>query len=304
MSSSTKSKSPIVNFWAKLYNAAPKIYFPGTKFDIGFTILSAIFMLCVRLSAQHFWTTILGYDIANPMIPEIIVFTSSAVHSCILVPSLWYVLLDQPYIPSAPIANAPQYYKDASIALLSLCSGYMFYDFMFILIDHDFNVPSSEYPFIGHHFATFFYMNGVRIMGSGHISAMTLMWSGEWTNPIHNLHSASKYLITMAPDDSLWHVVTPYIEFIFAFFYFIFRGFIGPAQIVHIAYDMWTKEGRKNVPLKVSVFLIPLCSGVIIGSIPWTIEAYEMMMDGLELKYHRNWDYGPKYAEYALRAEL
>ena len=42
---STKNDVPfLMKFWGGLYNAAPKIYIPGTEFDIGFILLSALFL--------------------------------------------------------------------------------------------------------------------------------------------------------------------------------------------------------------------------------------------------------------------
>lgn len=284
-----------MKFWGGLYNAAPKIYIPGTEFDIGFILLSALFISCVRFSSEYIWSEIFGFDLSNKMVFKMAAFSTSAFHSCMLVPSLWPVLLDQPYIPSAPIKNAPQYYKDASTALLSLCSGYMVYDFIFMMKNSGWTIESKDIPFLGHHVATLLYMCGVRVMGSAHISAMALMWSGEFTNPIHSFHSISRFAIQLADDDSFWHLINPYVEFSFAVLYLFFRALVGPLQIVHISYDLLTKEGRKNVPWYVSLFLIPLCSGIIIGSIPWTMESWEMMKDGLDVKYHRDWDYGPGY---------
>ena len=288
----TKEDIPfLMKFWAGLYNAAPKVYFPGTKFDIGFIILSTIFMISCRSLNEYIIYDVYGFEI-NKMSKEIVSYVTSATHSCMLVPSLWPVLRNQPYIPSAPIKDTPQYYKDATTALLSLCSGYMVYDFIYMFIKNGWTFVPSELPFLAHHIVTLIYMNGVRVMGSAHISAMTLMWSGEFTNPIHNLHNVSRFMIQLAGDDSFWHVINPYVELSFAVLYAFFRAIVGPAQIFHISYDLLTKEGRKNVPVAVSMFLIPLCSGIIIGSIPWTVEAWDMIKDGLEVKYHKDWDYG------------
>ena len=293
---STKKDIPfLMKFWGSLYNAAPKVYVPGTKFDIGFLILSALFMTCVRFTHRYIFSEIFGFDLTNPKVAAMVIYASSATHSCMLVPSLWYVLRDQPYVPSAPIKNAPQYYKDATTALLQLCSGYMVYDFIYMLKDDGWTLATDNIAFAAHHVVTLAFMSAVRVMGSGHISAMTLMWSGEFTNPIHNAHNISRFAIQLVGEDSFWHVINPYIEYIFALVYTFFRAVVGPLQVVHITYDLMTKEGRKNVPWYVSIFLIPLCSGILIGSIPWTSEAYEMAKDGLNVKYHRDFDHGPAY---------
>ena len=40
---------------------------------------------------------------------------------------------------------------------------------------------------------------------------------------------------------------------------------------------------------------LPMCWGVLIGSIPWIKEGVEMLSDGLVLKYHKDYDYGDAY---------
>lgn len=281
-----------MKLWGGLYNATPKICIPGTNLDIGFALLSSLLMTAVRFTQEYIFSEILGFDLMNPKAHRMAIFASSATHSCLLVPALWSVLCDQPYVPSASIKNAPQYYKDATNALLSLCSGYMLYDFFFMVKDAGWTLKPDDIAFAGHHVVTLVYMSGVRVMGAGHISAMTLMWSGEFTNPIHNLHNISRFAIQLTDEDSFWHVINPYIELVFAVMYTFFRALVGPMQIIHLSYDLLTKEGRKNVPWYVSAFLIPMCSGIIIGSIPWTIESWDMMKDGLNVKYHKDYDYG------------
>ncbi len=221
--------------------------------------------------------------------------TTSSCHSLVLVPSLWAALRDQPYKPSASISSAPQYYKDAVTALLSFCTGYMVYDFIFMLYVNNWSVDPGDIPFMAHHVVTTLYMSQVRVLEAGHISAMTLMWSGEFSNPLQNGHTVTRFAIQMAEDGTLWHIVHPFVEFIFAVVYFVFRAFVGPVQIIHITYDLLTKDGRKTIPLYISIGWIIMIWGIILGSIPWTKECYEMAMDGLEVKYHKGYDYGPGY---------
>eukprot|EP00553_Chaetoceros_curvisetus_P003665 CAMPEP_0204635038 /NCGR_PEP_ID=MMETSP0717-20131115/30627_1 /ASSEMBLY_ACC=CAM_ASM_000666 /TAXON_ID=230516 /ORGANISM="Chaetoceros curvisetus" /LENGTH=166 /DNA_ID=CAMNT_0051653657 /DNA_START=1 /DNA_END=501 /DNA_ORIENTATION=+ len=156
-------------------------------------------------------------------------------------------------------------------------------------------IVPDDIPFLGHHVVTTLYMSQVRVLEAGHISAMTLMWSGEFSNPLQNGHVITRFAIQMTEDGTLWHIVHPFLELMFAIVYFVFRALLGPVQIAHITYDLLTREGRKNIPLYISIGWIIMIWGILIGSIPWTKECYEMALDGLEVKYHKDYDYGPGY---------
>lgn len=295
MASSEKEIPFLLKVWGGLYNAVPNLYIPGTKFEIGFTIVSCIVISCIRLSMDLVYTKLFNFGPENPRTADMSSCTASAIHSLLLVPALWSVLRDQPYKPTAPIAGSPKYYQDAVTALLQLCTGYMFYDFIFLLKAGGGKIEPDMIPFAAHHIVTVIYMSQTRVIGAGHISAMTLMWSGEFTNPIQNSHNVSRFAIQMAHESAMWHTLHPIIEFTYAFFYFIFRAFVGPMQIIHISYELLTKEGRKNIPLKIGIVWIILIWGIILGSIPWVLESLDMVKDGLVVKYHKDYDYGPRY---------
>jgi hypothetical protein len=70
---------------------------------------------------------------------------------------------------------------------------------------------------------------------------------------------------------------------------------VGPLQIIHISYDLLTQEGRKNIPLYIGIIWIIMIWGIILGSMPWTVESIEMAMDGLQVKYNETYNYGPRY---------
>jgi hypothetical protein len=47
---------------------------------------------------------------------------------------------------------------------------------------------------------------------------------------------------------------------------------------LHLMYDLlFTKEGRRNVPVSLSVFWIAISWGILIGSIPWMKTAVEIL---------------------------
>jgi hypothetical protein len=289
--------SNLIDIWVRVYNGSPKIFIPGTKFDVCFTILSTLCLSVVRALSTFIYIRIFNFDPTNRRTLEMAASTTSAIHSLLLVPVLWQLLRDQPFVPSAPIANAPQRYKDGVTAMLQLCTGYMIYDFIFMMKLEGWTIHADDLAFVAHHFVTIFVMTQTRILGAGHVFTMNLMWSGEWTNPLQNLLYVTKYAIQMTPDDSFVHMIHPYVEMAYALFYLFFRAVVGPGLIVINTFDLlFTKEGRKNIPFKVSLLWCPMTAGIIIGSIPWTIEAYDMIMDGLgNVKYHKDFDYGPRF---------
>ena len=294
----TKETEPVpslMKFWGGLYNAVPKLKIPGTQFPIGFTIVCTIFFSSTRFFYTFLHTEIFGFNFANPKTRDMIACSTSLTHSLLLVPALWQVLRSQPYTPTAPIANTPKYYQDNVTALLSMCTGYMFYDFIFMLARNNWSLHTEDIAFAAHHFVTVAYMSQTRVLGAGHISAMGLMFTGEFTNPMQNSHAITRFAIQMAGDDSLWHAIHPYVEYIYAVSYFFFRSVVGPLQIIHISYDLLTKEGRKHIPLYIGIVWIIMIWGIILGSYPWTLESFEMVKDGLEVKYHTSYEYGPRY---------
>jgi len=288
---------PLVRLWGNLYATLPKVYIPNTNFAIGLTLYSAFFFSSLRFFYDYVYVTILEFPSEHPKTKYMAACTVSLTHSLLLVPALWQVLRSQPYKPSAKIDGTPLYYQNAVTALLQLCTGYMLYDPIFIIKDNSWSVHSDDVPFLLHHLVTIIYMSQVRILGAGHISAMTMMFSGEVTNPFQSTDSVVRFAIQLAKPGSVWHVIHPYVEYVFAFSYAFVRSIVGPLQILHIAYDLLlTREGRSNVKPYISVVWIILLSAIIVGSIPWIEDCVEMVRDGVEVvKYDSSYDYGPKF---------
>lgn len=141
--------------------------------------------------------------------------------------------------------------------------------------------------FIAHHLATTFYMTSARWLGSGHMSAMSLMLLGEVTAPIMNLRRLANAAVRLEEAASFakqqqnlgWLVsLRPIINVVYAFLYIFFRAVAGPLCAVHLVYDLLcTRNGRKNVPMHVSIFWVALCGGVLVGSIPWIKETWQIV---------------------------
>lgn len=123
--------------------------------------------------------------------------------------------------------------------------------------------------FLAHHAATVLYMTSTRLIRAGHMSAMMLMFLGELTAPIMNLLRISNTAATLGTANWLL-VLHPLIEYSFALLYVCSRVFAGPACAVHLTGTLlFTKEGRKNVPVQLSIVWLAMCWGVMIGSLPW-----------------------------------
>merc|ERR1719203_1683672 len=70
-----------------------------------------------------------------------------------------------------------------------------------------------------------------------------------------------------------------YIEITFAIFYFFFRTVVGPVCASYNVYDLlFTKDGRKNIPVGLSIFWCVSSWGVLIGSIPWIVDCYNSIL--------------------------
>ena len=49
------------------------------------------------------------------------------------------------------------------------------------------------------------------------------------------------------------------------------------------------------IPKYISIPWVVMIWGIILGSIPWTMEALDKVKDGLQVKYHKGYDYGPGF---------
>jgi hypothetical protein len=290
----TKAQTPphsslILRFWATLYDKTPKLYVLK-DFDINFTLVSAFFLFGIRLIGE----ALFSYWPSGKRRTDAAAAVASIVHAVVLCTSLGVLLWSlQPYSPSGKTSA-----KDtAATALLQFCTGYMLYDSLGIVRDNWSigGLNAADCIFLAHHVATAFCMNSCRIVGAGHHSMLMLMFLGEITNPLGSLHSITKYAIQVEGPHTIWHALHPYVEWIFAVTYAITRALIAPAFLLHMTFDLLLR-GQKNVPILLSLFWLFLMWGVMLGSLPWTMEAIEMAQDGIRVvKYGVDFEYGTRY---------
>lgn len=146
------------------------------------------------------------------------------------------------------------------------------YDIVFsILVPKMGNLlEGDDWVFLVHHIVTSIYMTSTRFIGAGHQSAMICMLLGEATNPFHNLYYFLQEAMKLSCcNGSLAQTILDIDTFMFASTYVIIRALVAPPILMfHVSYDL-LMNGRKNIPIWVSLIWILLIWGVSIGSYPW-----------------------------------
>ena len=157
--------------------------------------------------------------------------------------------------------------------------------------------PDFEMLCLGHHLATSLYMISARVVGAGHLSAMMMIFCGEISNPFMNALFVTRFAIKLSCcNGPNMHALHTLLEPLYAFVYVYFRLILGPLASVHLTWDLiFDPRGRKNVPVQLSLVWVTMVWAVIFGSGPFIQEAVDMLSDGLELKYHKDYDYGERY---------
>ena len=276
--------------WVKLYNAVPHLVsFPFTTISMTFSLCCGLFLLCARLLILRILIQIGWPDVLETVL--VAENLSAVVHSSILCPTLLVLLLKQPYKPVGLLSNHPKWWQDASSAMIELTTGYMIYDGLTSLIYRNYvytpglfsiTIPTADYAFMGHHIATVLYMVSSRIIGAGHMSTMMAMYLGEFTNPAQNIMLSIIEAMKLGEccAGPLLLSFNPYIRFIYGLLYASIRIFIAPCVFLHIsAVALFSKEGRKNIPIGLSILWVALLWGVTIGAIPWMYEAVDIVRD-------------------------
>jgi len=122
--------------------------------------------------------------------------------------------------------------------------------------------------------------------GAGHMSAMIIMFFGEVTNPAQNTRSSLKVLLTLGPTvqgyfsfETIQNVLFPLVDFVYALMYSLVRVILNPYLNILITYDfLFTKGGRGRMSLPLSLSLLFMLWGVTIGTVPWMIEAVQIVL--------------------------
>lgn len=263
-----------------LYNASPRVCFPGTKLDVGFMLCWMVVFIVARLVTfqilvHHYaWP---AHAVGTMNVCSCIV--SSVLHATNLIPLTYICMTTQtPYNPSASLKSHPQWWQDTVDAVLQLSMGYMMYDTAFLCLragDDNFAI------FLAHHILCFFYMGTCRIYGAGHSSAMTCMFFGELTNHFFNLSACYGHAeaagMALSP---FWQNVQQPNEVFLALLYLPDRFIISPILGIYMSWNLLTStEGRKYVPLVVRLIWVSTMFLVIYGSIGHGVMYYNVLKE-------------------------
>ena len=263
-----KMKFPyILRPWIYAYRLTPKLYIPGTKVDINFSLLITLLLSVTRLTFRQ-----VLYHWGWPVGASDTYFTSaccvSVCTSSLMLPGLASLLLSQKYVPSGRLQPSPLWYQDGTHALIGFCTGYMIYDSILGYVVETWQtgigpvLSIDDWTYLVHHILTTLYMLSARIAGAGHMSALILIFIGEFSAPIMNLHFILEKACVQYKDISWLPTVFAYNEQLFSLIYIVCRVVVSPFVIAHISYDLlFTKNGRKDVPVWLSMSWMPMCWG-------------------------------------------
>ena len=253
--------------WVSLYRSTPKVNIPRTQVDVSFSLRWAVGFSILRLFFRQvlYW---FGWPAGETDTYFASACLASFCHSTMILPGLAAVLLSQKYVPSGKIDSSPQWYQDATHSLMGFCTGYMIYDSIMGYVVETWQpgvgpvLSSDDWLYLGHHILTTLYMVSARWTKAGHMSAMMLMFNGEFSAPIMNFHLIlEKALEQECCKGIAWlPALFAYNEQTFSFVYLVCRLAISPVVISYITYDLlFTKRGRKDVPLWLSILWMPMC---------------------------------------------
>ena len=278
----------ILRPWIHLYCSTPKICIPGTDIDIVWSFRCAIFFSILRLTFRYA-LYYLGWPVGSPDTYLASACMTSFCHSSLMLPGLAAILLSQKYVPSGKLQTSPMWYQDATHSLMGFCTGYMIYDSILGYVVETWQpgigpvLSADDWMYVIHHALTAMYMTTARWKKAGHMSAMMLMFNGEFSAPIMNMH----HLLELATVQECWKDIAwlptlfTYNEQMFSLIYIICRVAVSPFVIGYVSYDLlFTKRGRRNVPLWLSLSWMPMCWGVQFGSIPWIMTCIETLKNG------------------------
>jgi hypothetical protein len=264
-------------FFRKIYKAVPEFKTPFISLSFSFVLVSAAFLVSVRILANKVLETVFGWPVDDVVTDRAASTIPPIVHSSLLCPGLIVALLARKYSPTEHMSKASAAWQDLVNGLLQFCTGYMLNDSLFLVYRAQ-QLSGSIFPqlgfedilFLGHHAMTSIYMTQARIYQAGHMSAMMCMLVGELSNPFHNtywfLEIASGLDCCDGPKLQQARTIVPTL---FAAVYVFLRVVVSPPILIYTTYDLlMNKQGKENLPLGVRLFWVFMIWAVMVGSIP------------------------------------
>lgn len=276
----------IIRPFLSLYRSVPHVIYvrssSNEKIGLTFALLSCLFFGTCQLLTQAL-LTLMGWPYGDPYLMAVSC-NVPIIHSLLLLTGLFVCLCHHKFDPCALMADSAPWWRDAVNGYMEMTTGYMVYDsincifFLWWVPGQGF-VPTGEgMSFLGHHVATSIFMLSTRMTGAGHYAAIQLMFQGEFTNPLQNFRSIlEQEMLTGCCYDGVVRAIFPYVDFMFGVTYALFRIIVGNVTGLLINYDLlFTKRGRSRVPWGLSILWCLCMWGVLLGSIPWALEAFEI----------------------------
>jgi hypothetical protein len=281
----------VAQFWQRLSRASPHMKFPNSHLEIGFTIVSALFLIGIRLISLQILERLFGWPTNSSLTDEAAASMSGIVHSSLLCPGLIVAFQSHTYSPSEPMSKAPtKWWQEMVDALLQFCTGYMIYDASFIVLSRcswdpsiswivQFSFQGDDFLFLGHHLATTLYMTQARVYQAGHMSAMMCMLIGEASNPTMNTWFITSKALTLDCCNGSWmQLIHKYNEIFFCSLYLLLRVVVGPVVCTHMSYDLFlSTNAKEHLPLSLRLFWNMMIWAVIIGSYSWIVYTHTML---------------------------
>ena len=267
----------VCQFWRNLYLSLPHIELFGL--DIQLTLATAVALTILRYVVEYALIFVWGWPLDHMTTKWAAGSLVAIFHSMNLIPGLLGCFASHPYAPSEKFEEATLWWQQTVHALLQFCTGYMIYDSVvnYIFVKSGHGLDAADLMFLGHHFATSFYMTTARFYKAGHMSAMMCMLLGESTNPFHNGYYVAEAALSLDCCNGPWMQQFMYVNtFVFCSTYVLMRTIIAPVFCLHMTYDLWTK-GRKNLPWWLILIWSLLIWAVVFGSYPWIVDCWNLL---------------------------
>jgi hypothetical protein len=271
----------LAKVWLYLYHAAPKVKFPGSNIDWGFTLVCLSLFCTVRLLLLQLlysfgWPvgTFVTMDAAGCLVGGIF-------HTSNLVPLAFVLMRSVPaYDPAAAAGDHPQWWQDVCDANIQLCTGHMLCDTLVgFLLDR--NVPGQgivmndeAWLFLAHHIISLLYLVSTRVIGAGQQSMLMCFLLGEITDPPFSAYLVAQSAKTLDCCSGPFAMrVIAVVEVLNALVYIPFRAVVGPIVGAHMTYLIFcSKSAQTNLPVIIRMLWTAILWGIAIGSVPYVFK--------------------------------
>mmetsp|Transcript_32747 Transcript_32747/g.75355 ORF Transcript_32747/g.75355 Transcript_32747/m.75355 type:complete len:308 (-) Transcript_32747:304-1227(-) len=258
------------------YKILPRLSLFGI--DLTLILFFGLSIASVRIPAYHLLAWNGWPEIDLPATKVTMYATSCLValfHSTNLVVPLAILLSSAPFRPACRMAEHPRWWASVATVCLKFCTAYMIQDSVSILrtaydpVAGALVTDGDDHLYLGHHFATASYMMICLSHGAGHMAAMSIMFFGELSNPLHNpilvMEEAVKLSCCDGPRIRSIHRAVFYA---FGWVYGLLRVVIAPLLVTYLAYHFHLGKARGNLPLWARTYMTFVSIVGVLAGIP------------------------------------